>query len=70
MASPANKFLQPRPDPFEGVLRHVFDKAGVSRSMAHATTPSSLFGTKYAQIDEALQAQMPRAMEKCTHVLA
>lgn len=70
MASPVDQMSQPRPDAFEGVLRYVFHKAGVSQSMVYAVTPSSLSGRKYSQRNEAVQVQMHPVMEQCTRLLS
>lgn len=51
MAAPHIFNEQPRPDPFEGVHRDLFDNAGVGMSMVRAVGPESVAGQTYKDLD-------------------
>lgn len=70
MVPPVHAPMQPRPDPFEGVLREIFDKACVTRGMVRAVTPLAVSGRTYDQLDEAAQEQIHRVLEMCTRFVA
>lgn len=70
MAAPRVVNEQPQPDPFEGVLRDLFDKAGESRSMVRDVGPESVAGQTYNDLDENPQSHMQRVLWKLAWFVA
>lgn len=62
--------MQPRPDSFEGVVRLLFENAGVASEIARDISPSLLARQNYNYLNVAFLEQLQRIFEPGIHTVA